>query len=114
MELLIEGDGSGSVEEIRELREWLHEERLTDVRGLSQKTRPPKPGEQGPELLAVLQVLLATPAVLALVGCIKAYIIAKRPKTKITIKTEKGSVTIDAQNAKSADLERMAKTLAPS
>jgi hypothetical protein len=114
MELSVEGEGRSSVQEISDLREWLHETRLRDVQSVSQKTRPPGPGEQGPELIDILQVVLATPAVLALIGCIREYVVARRPKTKITIKTERGSVVIDAQNAKSADLERMAKALTPS
>jgi hypothetical protein len=113
MELTIEGNGSESVEEIRALHNWLREARLDDIQSISQKILPPKPGEQGPELLDVLQIVLAAPAVITLIKCIKDYIVATRPKFKITVKTEKGSVTIDAQNAKTADLENMAKSLAP-
>src|ERR1700730_5803259 len=90
MDLLIEGEGKASVREITELRDFLRDARLQDIGSVEQKTRPPGSGELGPELLDILQVVLAAPAVLALVSCIQRYIVARRPKTKITVKTDKG------------------------
>lgn len=114
MELLIEGDGPAASKEIAELREWLHEARLRDVEEVSQQKRPPGPGEQGPELLQLLNVVLAAPAVLALVASLRAYIVASRPSMTITVKTKAGSVKIDARNPPPMEeLERLAKTLTP-
>ena len=64
MDLLIEGEGKASVREITELRDFLRDARLQDIGSVEQKTRPPGPGELGPELLDILQVVLAAPAVL--------------------------------------------------
>jgi hypothetical protein len=115
MDLSIEGEGGAAAKEIADLREWIHEARLREVQDVKQEKRPPKPGEQGPELLQALQVVLAAPAVIALVACIRAYIIARRPKMKIKVKTKSGTLEIDATNPPSPEeLQQMAKTLAPS
>jgi hypothetical protein len=114
LSISIEGEGPIAVKETSDLRDWLHEARLREVKGVVQQKRAPKPGEQGPELLQILQVALAAPAVIDLVGCIRAYIIARRPSLTITVKTKSGTLRIDARNPPPADeLERMAKTLTP-
>lgn len=114
MNLLIEGEGSEAVQETADLLDWLHEARLRDVQEIVQDKLPPRPGEQGPEMLQALQIVLAAPAVIALVGCVKAYIAAKKPTMRMTFKTKDGSLVLDAQNPPPiAELERMAKTLLP-
>ena len=114
MDLSIEGEGPVAVQEITDLGEWLHEARLREVQAVAQQKRPPGPGEMGPELLQALQIVLSSSAVVALVGCLHAYLVARRPTMKITLKTKTGTLTIDARNPPPAEeLARMAKTLAP-
>jgi len=113
VDIEIEGDGKTSVREITELRDWLLKARLQDIQSVEQRVAPPKDGEMGAELIEVLQVVLAAPAVLALVSCIKRYIEARRPQTKITIKSDRGTVVIDTKNATSADLQDLARSLTP-
>jgi hypothetical protein len=111
IELTIEGDSKASVQEITELKNFIRDDRLQDVKSVEQKTQPPKPGEMGPELLQVLQVVLAGPAVLALVSCIKRYIEARRPETDITIKSGDRTVVIKTKNAKAVDPKELAQAL---
>jgi hypothetical protein len=114
VDLSIEGEGPVAVQEISDLRDWLHEARTRDVQAVAQQKREPKPGEQGPELVQALEVVLAAPAVLRLLSCIQAYLIARRPSMTIIVKTKSGSVRIDARNPPAPEeLERMAKTLTP-
>ena len=98
MELSLEIEGSGSVAETAELRVWLHDARIREVEKVTQEETPPKPGEQGPALLAILTVVLGSRAVVSLVQSIHRYIQAKTPKTKIKIKAGKRSVEIDCTN----------------
>jgi hypothetical protein len=115
MELAIEGEGPKAIQEISDLRDWLHDARLREVKSLEQQKRAPKEGEQGAELLQAIEVILAAPAVLVLVGCIRDYIIASRPSMTITLKTKSGMLRIDARNPPpSEELKRMAQTLTPS
>jgi hypothetical protein len=47
-----------AVAETAELRDWLHNARIREVERVIQEESPPKRGEQGPTLLAVLTVVL--------------------------------------------------------
>ena len=112
MDLIIEGDGHSAKQEITELLEWLQEARLKEVETLAQRKRPPTGGELGPELLAALHIALASPAIIALIGCIKAFIVARKPKMKITLKTKNGTVVIESENPPDTqELERIARNL---
>jgi hypothetical protein len=96
------------------LRDWLQAARIRGVERLDQQRRPPAPGEQGPELLALLTVVLAGPAVVELVRSIHKWIEATRPTVTITVKSGDRTVTIDARNPGSvgelvAEAERLAK-----
>jgi hypothetical protein len=114
LSISIEGEGPDAVKEISGLRDWLHEARLRDVKSVVQQKQAPKPGELGPELLQVLEVVLAAPTALGLVRCIRAYIDACRPTMIITFKTKSGTLKIEARNPPpTEELERMAKTLMP-
>jgi hypothetical protein len=99
MELSLEIEGAGSVAETAELRTWLRNARIRDVEKITQEEQPPKPGEQGPALLAIMTVVLGSKAVVALIQSIHKYIAAKTPKTKIKIKVGKKLVEIDCSNA---------------
>jgi hypothetical protein len=79
---------------------WLHEARIRGVDTLRQEQRPPGPGEQGPELLALLSVVLSGPAIIELVRSIHRWIEASRPTVTITIKSGERTVSIDSRNPK--------------
>jgi hypothetical protein len=74
------------------------EARLREVDSVRQAETPPKPGEQGPTLLAILTVVLAGRATVELVRSIHRCIEARRPKTTIKIKTAKRTIEIDCMN----------------
>jgi hypothetical protein len=86
MQLTMDLEGTGSVTETTELRAWLHDARIIEVEKVTQEEAPPKPGEQGPTLLAILTVVLTSRAVVELIRSIHRYIEAKTPKTRIKIK----------------------------
>lgn len=113
MELEIGVQGTDATDQTEALRMWLHEARIRGIDGLQQSQQPPKPGEQGPVLLAVLGVVLSSSAVVELVRSIHRWIEASRPTVTITIKTADGrTVSIDARNPKSiADLSAQAEQL---
>src|SRR5689334_8029162 len=98
MQLSLEIEGASSVAETAELRAWLHDVRLREIERVTQEETPPKPGEQGPTLLAILTVVLGSKAVVALIHSIHRYVEAKKPRIKIKIKAGKKSVKIDCTN----------------
>ncbi|WP_159346605.1 effector-associated constant component EACC1 [Roseomonas harenae] len=115
MEIAIDVAGAGAVAETAELRDWLHEARIRGVEDLRQGEKLPGPGDQGPELLALLTVILAGPAVVELVRSIHRYIEARTPAVTITVKAGDRTVTIDSRNPASIDelvsqAERLAKS----
>ena len=102
MEIDINIHGPKATDETASLLRWLQSERLREVNSLQRKEQPPKPGEQGATLLAILTVVLASPAVVKLVESIHRWIDATRPSIRISIKTKDGrEVIIDAKNPKS-------------
>lgn len=114
LELSISLDGRDAAAKAGELRIWLQEKRLRDVSRLEQVRGPPGPGEQGPELVPLLTVVLAAPAVIELVRSIHRWIEATRPAVTITVKDGDRTITIHAQNPGSvaevaAEAERLSK-----
>lgn len=104
MELNLSVDGGDRpADAATDLSNWLREGRLEGVEQIRQEQIPPKPGEQGPMLIAVLTVVLAGPAVTQLVKSVFRYMEARRPKTKITLKVGKKSVVIDCTNPPPVD-----------
>ncbi len=98
LKLSISVEGPGSVAEIAELRHWLHNARIREVEAIEQKVDPPKAGEQGPTLLAVLSVVLAAPAVVELVSCIYRFIEARTPRVTVIIETPERKIKIVCAN----------------
>jgi hypothetical protein len=113
MQLTISLKGDRAVAETAELRDWLHNARIREVERVIQEESPPKRGEQGPTLLAVLTVVLGSRALVELVRSVFRCIEARTPKTKITITAGKKSITIDCVNPPPlAELVEQAKILA--
>lgn len=113
MQLTVNVEGSSSIADTSELQAWLHESRIPSVDQITQQEEPPKPGEQGPTLLAVLSVILASKAMVELVRSIHRYIEARTPRTKIKITSGKKSIEIDCTNPPPIEeLEKQAKALA--
>jgi hypothetical protein len=113
MQLSIDIDGAGSVDEATQMQGWLRQGRIKDVQNVAQQEAPPKPGEQGPTLLAIITVVLGSKALVELVRSIHRYIEARTPKTKITITSGKKKIVIDATNPPPlAELVEQAKVLA--
>jgi len=86
-----------------DLANWLRNSRLKDVDEVRQEQSPPAPGEQGPELQALLSVVLAGPAVVAFVHCLFRYLEARRPKMKIKLKRGTETLEIDCTNPPSLE-----------
>jgi Effector Associated Constant Component 1 len=113
LQISIAVSGSDAAAETAMLRDWLHEGRLKDVESVDQVETPPKLGEQGPELLAILTVVLSAKATLELVRSIHRYIEARRPKIEIEFKTAGKSFKIKAENPPSvSELMAQASKLA--
>ncbi|MGF6637225.1 effector-associated constant component EACC1 [Paraburkholderia sp. MM6662-R1] len=108
--LIVEcGDGAAQA---TDLCSWLHDGRLAGVQKVSQQEEPAKSGEQGPLLLPLLTVILASPAVVAVVKSVHRYIQARTPQTTITLKQGSKSLTIVCVNPPPiAELVEQAKTL---
>jgi hypothetical protein len=115
MQLTLDVQGPASVAEASELRAWLHDARMPSVDQIEQQEEPPKPGEQGPTLLAILTVVRGSKAMVELVRSIHRYIEARRPKTKIKITSGKKTFEIDCTNPPSIEeLVKEAKELSDS
>jgi len=115
MQITISLDGKSSVPEATELREWLHSARISQIDKLTQEELPPKPGEQGPELLAIVTVILGSKALVELIHSIHRYIEARTPKTRIEIKNGDKVIIIDSTNPPSvSELVRQAQILSAS
>ena len=100
MQVIIEIEGNDAVEEATILNDWLHESRINEVKTIKQEEMPPKPGEQGPTLLAILTVVLGSKAIVELVRSIHHYIDAQaqNKKSTVTVKLKGGSIKIESTN----------------
>jgi len=113
MQITIGFEGDDPVADTVELRDWLHNARIREVDRVTQEELPPKPGEQGPMLLAILTVVLGSKALVELVRSIHRFIEARTPKTTITITVGEKSIKIDYVNPpSSAELVEQVKILA--
>jgi hypothetical protein len=112
VDLIIAMTGADAVAEATTLKEWIHEGRLKGVQSIDQMEAPPKTGEQGPDLLAILTVVLSAQATIELVRSIQRYIEARKPKIEIELKTTNRSFKIRAENPSStAELTELASKL---
>jgi hypothetical protein len=98
MQITITLQGPMAVAETIELRDWLHDARITELERITQEESPPKPGEQGPTLLAILSIILGSGALVELVRCIHRYIDARTPKIEIIVTCEEKSIKINCSN----------------
>jgi hypothetical protein len=102
VELTISVEGENAVTEAADLQRWIARKRIRDVRAI-QKSDPPKQGEQGATLLAVLGVVLGAQATIELVRSIHAWIETKRRTLKVTVATNGQSIIIEANNPQDID-----------
>lgn len=98
MELTLKIKGQESLKETTELVRWLREERIREVSSVSQVEEPPKLGEQGPTLLAVIGIVLGAKATIELVKSIHHWIDARKRKITIIIVTKDKKILIDCEN----------------
>ena len=97
LELQLEGEDAKE-SNLFSLQDWIKQERIAGLK-VQVKSTPPKEGEMGGELLAILSVVLAAPAIVELVKCIRDWIKSRKPKVKIKLQlAESKTVEIDAEN----------------
>jgi hypothetical protein len=103
--LLEIGLGQADEATFRSLHEWIKEERIESAQ-VETKTGSAPLGRMGLDIGTVLSVILAAPAVKALVGCLQAWITQRRPKADIVIKPSKAglSVVIHTENMPKPEL----------
>jgi hypothetical protein len=113
MQLIVDLEGPGSAAETTELRAWLHNARIKGVEKVTQEESPPKRGEQGPALLAILTIVLGSRALVELVHSIHRYVEARTSTIKIKITAGKKTIEIDCKNPPAlVELVKQAKILA--
>src|SRR5262245_50523227 len=95
MEVVIEGEDAPDV--TRHLRDWLRKERLD---GLEADLAPgkPVPGTQGIEPITTILLFLKTKVATELVSSIKTWLQVRKPRVKLTFKSGKRQITLDAEN----------------
>lgn len=109
MELLVKLEGADSVGETADLKGWIQRERIPSITGITQREKPPRAGEQGPTLLAILGVVLGAKATVELVRSIHRWIETRKRKITITIERGDQKVIVDCDNPPDIDklLERV-------
>jgi Effector Associated Constant Component 1 len=107
--LLDIGLGGADEATIYDLRDWINDQRIRDLRA-EQKTEPPAPGRMGVDPASILSVVLGAPAVVALVACVKSWIVHRRPKARLEFRSGKVAVVLDGENL--PDLEPLVDPIA--
>jgi hypothetical protein len=95
MEIEFAGDKSG--EFAADFYQWLRDESLPGVL-VDRKRAPIDPNAMGAEFLPVILAIMSTPAALAIVRSLGAWLVSRRPKTKITLRLNGASCAIDTEN----------------
>lgn len=98
MDLELRIEGTGPVEEAADLTEWLRLERISGVTDISQREKPPAPGEQGPTLLSIIGLVLGAKATVELVRSIHRWIETRKRNIKINIEHGDKKVVVDCAN----------------
>ena len=93
--------GEKDVDETTDLLKWIRRERIDGFEDIEQAKLPPKEGEMGPSLLAVLGVVLGANATVELVKSIHKWIETRKRKVKITIERDGHIMTIDCESPES-------------
>lgn len=97
-EVILSLSGENDIAETTDLVRWIERERLDAVEKVEQKTAPPKEGEMGPSLLAILGVVLGAKATVELVKSIHKWIETRKRKVSITIEVEGKTITVDCES----------------
>jgi hypothetical protein len=98
MEIEVQLDGIDATEQTTfALQDWLRQERIAGLK-IEPKRGTPKPGEMGAELMTILSIVLAAPAIVQLVRSIHVWIQTRKPKVSLKVKTGATEVTINAEN----------------
>lgn len=100
-EMSVQLVGASDVDETKDLLKWIKRERIDGIDDIEQVSVPPKEGEMGPSLLAVLGVVLGAKATVELVKSIHKWIETRKRKIKITIEKDGQSITIDCESPES-------------
>lgn len=93
----------------RALLDWIQQERIEGA-SVELKTEPIQPGRLGADF-GLISVVLGAPAVVALVGCLRAWITARRPETDVTIKRTKAGFTLVIHTKNISDPERLFESI---
>lgn len=96
MEIVFTGEQEN--QNVSDLLSWIQKERITGAR-FSHKREKITPDAMGAEFIPVIVALLSAPALVELVKCVGQWIQYRRPKGKITLRTDQGFIIdIDVEN----------------
>jgi hypothetical protein len=89
---------------VRSLQDWIEQERIEGTR-VEPIAEPPGPGRLGFDTASALSVALGGPAaVVALIRCLHAWVIHRRPAARIKLKAGKIALEVEAENMPQLEL----------
>jgi hypothetical protein len=84
---------------IFDLQDWINRERIQGIRA-QQESIPPKPGEMGAELAAVISIAgpILSPVLVEVVKSVFGWLKMRRPTLKIRVKVGEEVIEIEGEN----------------
>jgi hypothetical protein len=120
MQITLRIDGADGAATASELRTWLHEARISEVKEIIQDERAARSGEMGIELLGLLNVVLSSPVlgsvvVAALIKSLFDFGATRESKTTIRVAAGKKEITLNlARIPKKEELAELVRTITES
>jgi hypothetical protein len=96
----LELEGTDATEDtIFDLQDWINRERIQGIRA-QQESIPPKPGEMGAELAAIISIVgpIVSPVLVELVKSVFGWLKMRRPTLKIRVKVGEEVIEIEGEN----------------
>lgn len=109
MDVTIEVIGNDPVNLASDLETWIRRERIRGLDRIQQESLPPKSGELGPTLLAILTIVLGSGAAIELVRSIHVWIAANN--RGVSVRISRGTETIEISSSREEDVEKVLRVL---
>ena len=99
MSVQLELEGADATEDmIFDLQDWINRERIQGVRA-QQESIPPKPGELGADLAAIISIVgPLAPGLVEVVKSVFGWLKMRRPTLKIRVKVGEEVIEIEGEN----------------
>jgi hypothetical protein len=103
MSVQLELEGTNATEDtVFDLQDWINQERIRGIRA-EREIIPPKPGEMGAELAAIISIVgtIAAPVLVEVVQSVFGWLKVRRPRLKIRVKVGGEVIKIEGENLSS-------------